>query len=230
MKALEITSYIGCPNMCHYCPQDLLIKKYVGNKIMTIDDFQKILSNVPLDVRIDFTGFSEIFFHPSGSSLIKMACDAGYSVVLYTTLEGFSDNDLSVLSGCRFSEVCFHQYPNVDIDVFNDRIGVFSKNIQRGRVAEITKKWEWSRAGNVRPTISHGGVFRCLFAGKDFDHNVVVPNGDVYICCQDYGLKHKIGNLMNTNFNDMDRQALIDMSNLDKSDILCRNCELMQVI
>lgn len=29
-----------------------------------------------------------------------------------------------------------------------------------------------------------------------YDHNVLLPNGDLVICCMDYSIKHKIGNLI----------------------------------
>ena len=33
-----------------------------------------------------------------------------------------------------------------------------------------------------------------------YDHNVVLPNGDVALCCMDYALKHIIGNLLKTDY------------------------------
>ena len=230
MKTLEITSYIGCPNMCHYCPQKLLKSEYVGVGVMTLDDFGRMLDNVPKDVRIDFSGFSEIFFHPQGSELIRASCTRGYNTILYTTLEGFDIHSVDILKGLSFGEVVFHQWPRVDLEEFNRKIKIFTTEIQDGRVAEITPQWEWSRAGNVKERKPLRGKFNCLYAAKDFNHNVLLPNGDVHICCQDYGLKHKIGNLLETNFDDLDRSGLVELSNQEDSDIICRKCELFQKI
>ena len=72
------------------------------------------------------------------------------------------------------------------------------------------------------------GKFTCSFAGRQFDHNVVLPNGDVYLCCQDYGLTQQIGNLLTTRFEDLDRSAVIAASLQEDSDIICRKCELMR--
>ena len=33
-----------------------------------------------------------------------------------------------------------------------------------------------------------------------YDHNVLLPNGDVVLCCMDYSLKHIIGNLINNDY------------------------------
>jgi len=37
----------------------------------------------------------------------------------------------------------------------------------------------------------------------DYDHNVLLPNGDVVLCCMDYSLKHVIGNLFEQNYEDL---------------------------
>ena len=152
MKTLEITSYIGCPNLCHYCPQDLLKSEYQGNRVMKHQDFKRVLDNIPKDVRIDFSGFSEIFFHNEGSQLIRTSIKRGYNTILYTTLEGFYYSDVDVLRGLSFGEVVFHQWPGVDLEEFNKKVKMFSEEIQPGRIAEITPQWEWSRAGNVKET------------------------------------------------------------------------------
>ena len=34
-------------------------------------------------------------------------------------------------------------------------------------------------------------------------HNVVLPNGDVSLCCMDYGLEHIIGNLLDQEYEDV---------------------------
>jgi len=216
--------------MCHYCPQELLESVYAGDNRMDVQSFGKMLDNVPKDVRIDFSGFSEIFFHVNGSLLIRESCTRGYNTILYTTLEGFGNPDVQILKGLHFGEVCFHQWPGVNLKEFNRKVKLFTDEIQDGRIAEIIPQWEWSRAGNVSERPTALGPFSCLFAVKDFDHNVVVPNGDVYMCCQDYGLKHKIGNLFETNFDDLDRSGLVEKSNQEDSDIICRKCELMQKI
>jgi radical SAM protein with 4Fe4S-binding SPASM domain len=228
VKTLEITSYVGCPNMCHYCPQELLMGEYIGVSSMTLNDFKRLLDNVPKDVRIDFSGFSEIFFHPKGAYLIKESIDRGYNTILYTTLEGFSIEDVELLKGLPFGEVVFHKWPGVDEDEFNWKVTKFSNQIQAGRVAKITPEWEWSRAGNVKEMEVKKGKFQCVFAARDFDHNVLMPNGDVYLCCQDYGLKHKIGNLYETNFDDLDRSEIVRLSLQEDSDTICRKCELFQ--
>jgi radical SAM protein with 4Fe4S-binding SPASM domain len=227
VRTLEITTYVGCPVKCEYCPQDILLKAYQGKKQMELSDFLIILDNTPKDVRIDFSGFSEIFHHKDGAKFIVLAFERGFHVVLYTTLSGFKDSDVVILRGVKFAEVCFHQHPKSGLQ-FLDKVRRFETEIQKGRIAEITTQWKWSRAGNVWETPHRSGEFHCLFAGKQFDHNVVLPNGDVYLCCQDYGLKHKIGNLYTTKFDNLNRLDIKYCSDMEESDCLCRYCELAQ--
>jgi hypothetical protein len=228
MRTLEITSYIGCPVGCAYCPQGLLRKSYEGLRSMTLENFIHILSNVPKDVRIDFSGFSEIFYNSFGAQMIWYAFDRGYKVVLYTTLSNFSKSDVQFLKGVQFTDLCFHLYPHADAAEFAKKKELFERKICQGRTAVITDQWKWSRAGNVWDRPEQLGTFHCLFAEKKFDHNVVLPNGNVYLCCQDYGLKHCIGNLYDTHFDNLNREDYTMLSNEQDSDIICRKCELMQ--
>lgn len=229
MRTLEITSYIGCPVRCEYCPQKLLISRYEGKKSMSFIDFQQILKNVPTDVRIDFSGFSEIFGNIEGAEMIRYAYRSGHQVVLYTTLVGYDPGmDNHYLRGVQFADLCFHQSPELDLANFNRLKGIFESEVSHGRTAEITEQWKWSRAGTVwdRPVIE--GPFECLFAGKRFDHNVVLPNGEVYLCCQDYGLVHSLGNLYSAPFDALNREDYTLASNEVDSDMICRKCEIAQ--
>jgi radical SAM protein with 4Fe4S-binding SPASM domain len=36
-----------------------------------------------------------------------------------------------------------------------------------------------------------------------YDHNVLLPNGDVVLCCMDYSLKHIIGNLLTDDYDSL---------------------------
>ena len=66
------------------------------------------------------------------------------------------------------------------------------------------------------------------------NHNILLPNGDVQLCCMDYGLKHKLGNLLESSHTDLFkgkefkriRKNMIKDMGSSNDDILCRNCEL----
>lgn len=91
VKTLEISTVMGCPVDCHYCPQAVLLREYYKEnkhrqRVMTLENFQTILEHTPQDCQIDFSGMAEPFLCPDCLSMIRMACDAGRRVYLYTTL------------------------------------------------------------------------------------------------------------------------------------------------
>ena len=92
----------------------------------------------------------------------------------------------------------------------------------------------WSRAGNLlhesilKPellnrkneykSVYHGEKPRTCGCLEKLYHNVVLPNGDVSLCCMDYGLEHIIGNLIEQDYEDV-----IPENNTCFN--LCRFCE-----
>jgi radical SAM protein with 4Fe4S-binding SPASM domain len=64
-----------------------------------------------------------------------------------------------------------------------------------------------------------------------YDRNVLLPNGDVVLCCMDYNLKHVIGNLLTQSYAEIfagEKLAEIVKMNeavgFDKCSI-CKSCE-----
>jgi hypothetical protein len=62
-----------------------------------------------------------------------------------------------------------------------------------------------------------------------FYRNILLPNGDVALCCCDWGLKHVLGNLFVSDYDDLikSQEFLRLLKGLEDSslDILCRYCE-----
>jgi len=231
-STLEITTHIGCSNNCFYCPQEILRRKYNGNKTMTTDQFIAILNNTPVDIQIDFAGFCEPFLNPLVSWMIDYAASEGYAVVLDTTLTGFTERDAVILKGAKLKQVFIHDYPGnaVNGDMFDSKVSLLRSSVitEKFEIGKLTSEHLWSRAGNLWPRSIEPGKFECGWTGKDFNRNVVLPNGDVYLCCMDYGLKHKLGNLLNTHYNDLNRNEIVVLSNCESSDCICRSCEIMK--
>jgi FkbM family methyltransferase len=92
----------------------------------------------------------------------------------------------------------------------------------------------WSRAGNllgeaiIKPELEkykdrfqhmdHGDKPMTCGCVEDLYHNVVLPNGDVSLCCMDYGLKHILGNIFEQDYEDVIPRPLQCFS-------LCQGCE-----
>jgi hypothetical protein len=70
------------------------------------------------------------------------------------------------------------------------------------------------------------GPLRCR-PSPNFDHPICLPNGDVVVCCQDFGLDHVLGNLVRQSWADIaGGPAVVRLRELMKSgECLCRRCE-----
>jgi len=228
-RKLEITTIVPCVNNCSYCAQSTFKASTTNmKKKMSFEDFKKIMKNVPKDITIEFAGFSEAFANKESSLMMKYCVEEGYETHIYTTLVGFTEKDAEILKGIVFNVVSFHIFEGIDMEKFNVSRKLFKDNIRIKieREARLTVETGYSRAGETKPATEKLGSFYCG-STKDFDHNVLLPNGDISICCMDYGLKHIIGNLFEIHYDNLDRQSIKDLANKQKSEIICRKCEVM---
>lgn len=90
----------------------------------------------------------------------------------------------------------------------------------------------WSRAGNLFKerlikeelkrehfnSIDHGNKNMTCGCDERLYHNVMLPNGDVSLCCMDYGLEEITGNLFDKEYNDVIPDPYEAFN-------LCRKCE-----
>ncbi len=110
---IEVTTCIGCRINCKFCPQTLLLRKYFEKNshrktIMTVSDFQKYLLNSPYNCDFVFAGMSEPFLNKDCTKLLKLACDAGRRVSLYTTLVGATKKDIDEILQLPLQLVVLH--------------------------------------------------------------------------------------------------------------------------
>ena len=92
---IEFTTVIGCRNNCSYCPQTKLVHSYFSSsprrpQILTLQNFKKILHQIPQNIEINFSGFSEPFQNSDCTDMIIYAHQQGYIVNIYTTLRGLT--------------------------------------------------------------------------------------------------------------------------------------------
>jgi len=100
--------------------------------------------------------------------------------------------------------------------------------------SDVSENEVISRAGNLTnyPGMDLqkrlSGIIYCDSCGSDFNHNVLLPNGDVIVCCMDYAMQYIIGNLAETSYADLFKSDIIrgmrDKLIDDGSDIFCRYC------
>lgn len=202
MQHLEITTILPCINHCGYCPQNKLMSVYPGVKKMSLSSFKKILDNVPQEIDVHFSGFSEAFANRESALMMKHAVEKGHNVIVYTTLNGITDEDINIIKDLNITHFVVHKIGQKAIELpFKAHTIVVDNPISRAGHL-------WDNKVNIPNAVCS--------RSEDFKQNVVLPNGDVYLCCMDYGLEHKLGNLLKTNFDDLKR---------DKMYKLCQKCE-----
>lgn len=254
MKQLEITTRIGCSVQCKYCPQAVLIAEYSkrgGSYEMSFETYQECLDKVPSDVQIVFSGFCEPWLNPNATQMFLYAFKKSHSLRIYTTLEGMSEEDIDVLKELNIDIFSIHlpdEENNTGIMIDQeyldklDRLVTYRKsrglNIKakcqgtvHPRVKDIVEGVKLltriqNRAGNLKELPGNYKTGRitepwCL------RQNVLLPNGLVVLCCQDFGMKHVLGNLKEITYNDIFTSKefrYIQEGLRNDNDVLCRSC------
>lgn len=235
MPCLEVTTMVGCPLRCTFCPQDQLRAAYgKSTKYLAVEDFARVLAKLPPYVRIDFSGMSEPWANPRATDMLRLALEAGFNVSVYTTLYGMRDEDAVIALLTEYAgqvEALVLHLPDRNGNMrgfkpsggYNERLAKFLalKDVLRfvnvmtmdaGGGAhdslDLAALAPWCgnrRAGTldqdevdgqpVEETPAHDVPLSCSFT-PFYDHNVMLPNGDVVLCCMDYSVKHRIGNLI----------------------------------
>jgi sulfatase maturation enzyme AslB (radical SAM superfamily) len=203
---MEITTMIGCSLMCNFCPQDNLRDMY-GNdvKYMSLDTFKTALSKVPKNTRIDFSGMAEAWINPAATDMLEHALVSGHNVAIYTTFYNWNIETaervikllyryraqievLSVHFPDEYGNMRGWKYSTEWEAVFHDRAGSLNKEqVKEQPVNFITR---------------HERPVSCSKTAN-YDQHVLLPNGDVVLCCMDYDLKHVIGNLVRDSYDDL---------------------------
>jgi Iron-sulfur cluster-binding domain len=245
MPTLEITTVASCTIRCTFCPQDALKENYPSDTAhrLSIESFKTVLGKLPPYVRVDFSGFVEPWLNPDCTEMLALALGAGFSVSVYTTLQGMRDpaRVVELLEVCadRVEVLCLHlpdAHGNMtghkDDLYWRQALNEFMALHRRGAIkrfefvtmsdaGEMSAvipvdrliRWEASdRAGTlprgavsgqrVEPPVEHAGALGCSFT-PFYDQNVLLPNGDVVLCCNDYSLRHKLGNLLEQSYLDL---------------------------
>ena len=268
---MELTTMIGCPLMCTFCPQDNLRTQYgTSTKYMQPMDLMTALAKLPKDTRIDFSGMSEPWANPACTAMLEMVLYMGYSVAIYTTLYGMGDPERvkkALESHPNQVEVIMLHLPDnngnmkgwkptaewmnafeimtkVDVPcgigaMTMDRSGVVHEFLQP-YVGRLPGWQGHTRADSLDVnqikdqaiSITPHNTFPLTCRSTPFyDRNVLLPNGDVVLCCMDYNLKHVIGNLLTQTyaqiFEGEKLAKIIEMNEADGFDkcSICKSCE-----
>jgi radical SAM protein with 4Fe4S-binding SPASM domain len=250
MKAVEITNVVGCPNNCVYCPQKTLLGVYEGNKVMSMDMLKTCVNSLnPKKVGVHFSGFGEPFINPNFVEMVKYLKDTGYEVWLFTTLRGANIEKLKKISSYGIDRIIVNlinekeQTVKLD-DKYFESLSFVVKN-DFGKKTFLKTKYTPKRSLDIVKgcqvdslvTVSRGGLLKgwgfSRRTGKRLwclreDQPVVLPNGEVVACSNDYGMNIRLGNLLSQSMAEIDqgeaKKNFIRDLRGRKIDI-CNNCE-----
>lgn len=253
--AIEITTKIGCNINCKYCPQHLFVNKY--KKLfpdapvkLSLKNFIKYIESVPENVRIEFSGMSEPFLNSECIDMILYANAKGHPIGVYSTLVGIKKVDINKLKYIEFDVFCIHlpdseentsftiteEYIDVLKTVVNDIKGYKYFTFQGNDVHNYVKDYVYNalqfsniiykRAGcDEDSSVTNSGPLQC---DSDCRDNVLLPNGALLLCCQDYNINYIIGDLKTSDYNQiMQGKKLKEIKKLmffDDNDFICRRC------
>lgn len=96
------------------------------------------------------------------------------------------------------------------------------------------------RAGNLendshlRTSSFKRGKLSCVRT-RDLNHWVLLPDGEVVLCCMDFGLQHPLGNLITNTYDEIInskayRDIISKMNDINDSSLLCRKCVSSRVV
>ena len=223
IRYLEITTKIGCSNLCSYCPQQLLINEYSKRSkevLLLLDTFKRSLAKLNKSVTIKFTGLSEPFLNQQCMDMVEYAYTKGHGVVISTTLSGMKKEHIRRLEKIYLNSFLVHlpsvsgerfpqdeNYEELLKMVINSKINNKSYHFHGNELhpaalaaAKLVKnKGVNTRSGNLDWANCKAGedsISRPVSCERGFVHPVLLPNGDLILCCMDYGLKTVIGNLL----------------------------------
>ena len=242
---LEITTRIFCRLQCSFCPQKTLVKAYSGDAVLTLDNFHKILQKTPKDVEIHFSGYAEPFLNENAPQMVLDAKKAGFPVHIYSTLTGLTESGAQLLKEAQPNFIKIHVADTVGMIIPDEKwiktheiflttglgayymaMGPLTPGVEfylQSKGINYEKPKMLSRAGLI-PVSNINIKGRLVCSMNRWHQNVILPNGDVYVCCMDYGLTMPMGNLFNQNYSELYEKAESYRKRIT-NDSICRKCE-----
>jgi hypothetical protein len=211
---LEVSTSISCPIACkEYCPQEVVVAKYfreaANPKHLTIDNWKIALSKLPEHLPIIFSGFCEPFANPECLDLIEAADALGHPVGLYSTFDGVTAEQFDRLLKVPLFNgraVVWH-LPDGKVAHINDD-ALYRNNFNKAkrswpemRISIMDDTFQSDNRENVArakyPDIPKGDVHCHKWYHPQF---VLLPNLDLQLCCMDWRLEHRVGNLRDNDY------------------------------
>ena len=225
-----------------------------GIFMMGPETFARCLARVPVSVDIHFTGMCEPWLNPDCTRMLLLAHERGHRIAASTTLAGMTFHDIDALAEVPFKIFWLH-LPSAEgleaIRVDADYLGLLERMLaspiplrchfhgQKLHPAleslsdHVHRQTLSIRSGNARaaggcpPVRRNPGRITCA---RNLRCNVLLPSGDVVLCCNDYGMQHVLGNLLTDHYTDLHRSPEFHRVQQGLGDpgmeILCRYCDV----
>jgi len=244
-------------SMSNYAMKNDLEQIKFGNPVlMSYPTFVKIIKKIPKNVLIRFSGFTEPFLNPECGKMIKYANDNGHQIQLYSTLVGMTSNDVDILNAANPQKFVIHladseKYAKIPLtlhkeilkkivsshmeNVFFMTMGTIPDEIKNiiGMDVKASEMVDW--AGHIdfgRKTNRITGPILCTMNKSRNNRDIppiILPNGDVVLCCKDWSMDYVLGNLLNCIYDELFQSKtyneVIKKMRSENDDIICRNCE-----
>lgn len=252
MAFLEVSTTVVCPMACSYCPRLAIESAYHGPRLMTFETFAAALNHCPPELAVSFAGYAEPYLNRDCSRMVDHAAMQCRRVQMYTTGVGMTDADVDVLIKVQPSPCVLH-LPDAGGDMkakvtleYASRMSRLAMGV-KGCQTVCYGGWHplliplkayqaghglHSRAGNVThlPQVRKRGPLRCRISPK-LDENVLLPDGNLSLCCADWSLQHPVGSLLTQTWGEIHAgEQMTEMRRVMAAgeSCLCQNCEFSE--
>lgn len=191
---------------------------------LSLESFKKALESVEEGGFVSFCGMVEPFHNNMCADMIKYAYEHGYRVYLFTTLMGMTEEDFDKIKDVKLDFFELHvadeeKYCHFVIDdnykkmltkmqkQFNTYTycchGTLHHDLED--IIDSKKIVDFQledRAGLIEFDAKHYNRTAPFICHKGFQESinvwipVMLPDGTLVACCNDYGMKHEFGNLV----------------------------------
>ena len=260
---IEVTTKIGCPCMCEYCAQDKILARYNSDvRELTLENTKKFFKSIPKPTIVSLAGFSEPLRAKEIVDIAKWLVADGRKLQVFSTLYQVDKSvirKLFSIEGVFFRLHMPDKEGRTKIKLDDTLISNFAlatKLMHIHNNAYASCCWG-TTPDELLPYISGDHVtdlrFLTDFAGNvegvDYlNHNykkgkltcnrcnypLILPDGRVSMCAQDWSLNYVIGDLNKQTYNEIfeSEPYLTYKGNCDTEDAptLCRFCSDSKVV
>ena len=227
--------------------------------MMSYEAFVTMIEKVPKDVVVIFSGFTEPYLNSECSKMIEYTFEKGYRIEIFSTLVGMTLEDVDILKKIepQLVKITIHlpdteKYAKIALteqfkqvlkriislpiqNTFFMTMGTVPEEIEKiiGIKVHASQMVNW--AGHIDDglvTERNEGPLVCSMH-EDRDNKyippIIVPNGDVVLCCKDWSMEYVLGNFLKCSFDELYesetyKEVTKKMAS-ENDNVLCRNCE-----